>query len=206
METDDGMNQPGDPFDYWANEFLIQNVFFHAILQAGESAEEGFLVSIEFSMVRFEPGSKFSQPVISIILLFICFLLSCLLASRFLFPFRVSTIFLETELGLHYKPKHKEKNSKSQLYSTNDPHDKLILIVVVSKVRCLFCRVVVHNDQVKHQCAYEIGNVSGCFTDPIHEIWCDWKSHLFTSERFEFPVIELIILFNFLLNVLVVTK
>ena len=144
--------------------------------------------------------------MVSVILLLICLLLSSFLSTGLLFSFCVSAIFFQTEFRLHNKPENEEKNGKCQLHSTNDSHDELVLIIVVGKVRSLLSSIVVHNDQIEHQGANEIWNISGSLPDSIDKIRGNWKSHFLASKRSELPVVELVILLDFLLDIFIVTE
>lgn len=144
--------------------------------------------------------------MISVILLLICLLLSGFLSTCLLFSFCVSAIFFQTEFWFHNKPENEEKNGQCQLHSTNDPHNELVLIIVVSKVRSLLSSIVVHNNQIQHQGANKIRNISGSLPDSIDKIRGNWKSHFLASKRSELPVVEFVILLDLLLDIFIVTE
>jgi hypothetical protein len=146
--------------------------------------------------------------MVSVVLLFDGFVLSFGLFSICFWFFFVSAILLKAEFGFHNEPEDREQYCESQLNPTNDFHDKFILVVVVSEVGCFFNGVMIDNNEVEHEGAYKVGDISGSFPDAIDQSGCNGQVELLStlSQGFQLQVIQLVVLFNLLLYVLVVTE
>ncbi len=207
MQTYDSLAHSSNSHNEGINKLSVYSIGLDSLVEY-----DGYFVFCvisdvsNFFRVRFEFGSEFSKPMISVVFFLVGFLLF-FLSSLFLL-FGSSTILLKTKFWLHDKPKNRKEYGKGQLNSTYYPHNKLILVVVVREVRCLLNCIMVHNDKIKHKRADKIGNVSCSFSDTIHNIWSDWKIVFpsILSERFQLQVIQFVVLLNFFLYVLVITE
>ncbi len=208
MQTDDSLADCGNSNDEGINELSVDCIGLDSLVEY----EWEFVFCVindisNFPRVRFESGSEFSKPVVSVVFFLVAFLLSFFFSGLFRF-FGASAILFETEFGLHDKPKNRKQDGKGQLNPTNYPHDKLVLVVVVSEVWCLFNCVMVHYNEIKHKRANEIRNVSRSLSDAINDIWGNRKVVLpsILSERLQLQVIKLVVLLNLLFYVLVITE
>lgn len=142
--------------------------------------------------------------MIPVVFFIFCLLLfdgfSCLLRL-----FGIPAVLLEAELGLHDKPQKREEDREGQLDSTYDSHDQFVSVVVVSEVGGLLNSIVIHQDYVEHQETNNVGNVAGSLTDSIDQSRSYGQSKLFAvlTEGFNLPIVKLVILFDFLFDVLV---